>query len=133
MLALAKKVETALTPALEAGSKWGAIKEGKLGYASPARKQSVPLSPMTPSLEKGSDDVRTAKRKQSLQSQLGKSLDPALAAHMNMKPMSTLGAMGSPVLGQVGFHNTTIGANFSKGHALSFDEKTLRVLKRPNR
>ena len=86
-------------------------------------------------MEKGSDDVMRAKREQSLQSQkdLGKSLDPALAARMNMKPMSTLGAMGSPVLGQVGFHNTTIGANFSKGHALSFDEKTLPVLKRPNR
>ena len=62
-----------------------------------------------------------------------KSLDPALAARQNMKPMSTLGAMGGPVLGQVGFHNTTIGANFSKSENITFDEKTLRVLKRPNR
>ena len=62
-----------------------------------------------------------------------KSLDPALAARQNMKPMSTLGAMGGPVLGQVGFHNTAIEANFSKSDNITFDEKTLRVLKRPNR
>ena len=42
-----------------------------------------------------------------------KSLDPALAARQNMKPMSTLGAMGDSCFrtGQV-FIILTIGANF---------------------
>jgi len=62
-----------------------------------------------------------------------KSLDPVLAARMNMKPMSVPGAVGHPSIGQIGFHNTTIAANFYTNSEVTLGEKTLPVLKRPNR
>ena len=62
---------------------------------------------------------------------LGKSLDPALAARQNMQPMSVSGPMGSPVIGQVGFHNSAIAANFNYNSVIDFETKVIPVLRRP--
>lgn len=62
-----------------------------------------------------------------------KSIDPALAARMNMEPLSMAGAMATPGVGHKGFSNPKIGSAFSKSGDLTFEEKKAPVLRRPNR
>jgi len=159
--ALAKKFGMALTPILE--PKKGALKEGKLGYTSPAHKQSVPLT-QTPTLEnKSLNKAQKSAREEAKLRQLtregwgvtkkagvvpdededeivrdedkkkfdkgtaldvgpvfepkslGKSVDPVLAARQNQVPISMIGAMARPVVGQTGFQNGVIQSNFQEG------------------
>jgi len=46
---------------------------------------------------------------------LGKSVDPVLAARQNQVPISMIGAMARPVVGQTGFQNGVIQSNFQEG------------------
>ena len=62
-----------------------------------------------------------------------KSIDPALAARQNMKPMSIIGPMGTPVVGQAGFYNSVIASNFASGNEINFENKVIPVLRRPRK
>lgn len=61
---------------------------------------------------------------------LGKSVDPVLAARQNQVPISMIGAMGRPVVGQTGFQNGMIKSNFQEG-GFTLEDNSPRKLGNP--
>ena len=129
---------------------WGVVNRGTVGEEIDAAKKVATNKAQKASnvAVKGAMDVAKQQVQQKDGYQLGdfakqkkapikpkvpmkKSLDPALAARMNMQPMSVPGAMGHPEVGQIGFYNTTIAANFASGSNITMEERALPVLKRP--